>query len=447
MAAEAKTGKKAKKVFTAFKSLCERKGATVTKFIDKSGETLSPEDVRELKEHTKSLKEQLTRMDTEWESYIHILEDSEHDTISEMVNSVQDNVESILELSEQTIKDKGTKESAPVPAAQETPSEKRWKPRVEFIPTKLSLTDGPIELETFKSRLESYLQGHEGQTHNDLYNLLDDLIEGNIKSSVGFNRKDKMAIFGPGSLMEKIENLWEEEYPVNKLRMTQLEKTSGPNETWDAWQTRFTADFVKADFESLSVQDVGNLMMIMNYQGPHATKIKQEFAKSTQSGDKNKIDIALAKKVFHQEIFSSKLCENNSVKQLHSQKGKYNNNKGQYQNNFPKGQAVYNKNQTRPGEKQHSFKYEDDPVYKKMVAQKRCFRCASEKCPNSNNQSKCPNIAKISCNYCKKLQKKEKGHVEASCMRKGRDQRNASTNFDGVKQIFNPVREEDDTDI
>ena len=79
--------------------------------------------------------------------------------------------------------------------------------------------------------------------------------------------------------------------------MTQLEKKSGQNEPWDLWQTRFTADFVKADFESLSVQDVGNLMMIMNYQGPHATKIKQEFAKSTQSGDKNKIDIALAKKV------------------------------------------------------------------------------------------------------------------------------------------------------
>ena len=333
--------------------------------------------------------------------------------------------------------------------SQSGTTERRWSPSDVFKPSTLRLSDSPEALDTWVSRLESYLQGHENQPHNNIFNLLDDLIDDPIKAAVGFNRTDKMPIFGTdgNSLVEKIRVRWDEEYPVNRLRLAFFEKKSGQNETWDAWEARFDAEFAKADFKSLTIVDMGNLLKIMNYIGPYHKDIKEDFSNATLSGDKNKIDIKEARRIFHNKHFYSKLCDNNSVKQVRNQGGKFNNNnKNQTQNNGkgsnPKGHAVYSKDQTRPGEKpSHSFRYEDTQTFKNLAAQGKCFRCASPKCSNSNNKGKCQHITSISCNYCKKQQRPGKGHVEAACIRKERD---AQRHLSSVKHIFNEAGDEEE---
>ena len=333
--------------------------------------------------------------------------------------------------------------------SQSGTTERRWSPSDVFKPSTLRLSDSPEALDTWVSRLESYLQGHENQPHNNIFNLLDDLIDDPIKAAVGFNRTDKMPIFGTdgNSLVEKIRVRWDEEYPVNRLRLAFFEKKSGQNETWDAWEARFDAEFAKADFKSLTIVDMGNLLKIMNYIGPYHKDIKEDFSNATLSGDKNKIDIKEARRIFHNKHFYSKLCDNNSVKQVRNQGGKFNNNnKNQTQNNGkgsnPKGYAVYSKDQTRPGEKpSHSFRYEDTQTFKNLAAQGKCFRCASPKCSNSNNKGKCQHITSISCNYCKKQQRPGKGHVEAACIRKERD---AQRHLSSVKHIFNEAGDEEE---
>ena len=225
--------------------------------------------------------------------------------------------------------------------SQSSTTERRWTPSDVFKPSTLRLSDSPEALDTWVSRLESYLQGHENQPHNNIFNLLDDLIDDPIKAAVGFNRTEKMPTFGTdgNSLVEKIRVWWDEEYPVNPLRLAFLE----------------------------------NLLKIMNYIDPYHKDIKEDFAKATLSGDKSKIDIKEARRIFHNKHFYSKLCDNNSVKQVRNQGGKFNNNKNQTQNNGkgsnPKGHAVYSKDQTRPGEKpSHSFRYEDTQTFRNLAA-------------------------------------------------------------------------------
>ena len=84
-----------------------------------------------------------------------------------------------------------------------------------------------------------------------------------------------MSIFFKDSLIEKIHAYWDKEYPVNRLRMALLDLKSGQNELWDSWRDRFFTDFNKADFRTLLVADIGNLLCIMNYQGPLTNKIKK----------------------------------------------------------------------------------------------------------------------------------------------------------------------------
>ena len=256
-----------------------------------------------------------------------------------------------------------------------------------------------------------------------------------------------MNIFGKDSLIEKIQAYWEEEYPVNRLRMALLDLKSGQNELWDSWRDRFFTDFNKADFLSLSVADIGNLLCIMNYQGPHTNEIKKKFGKATLGENKNKIDIDEAGRIFREEQMSIKLCDNNSVKKLHNQNGKNNNNnKGNNQNNGkgsnPKGHAVYGKGQTRPGEKA-PFKLEDTPKGKELIAQNKCLRCASTSCPNSTNKDKCPKFKELSCGYCKKQQKEGRGHVEAACVRKHTDKARQSVAHYDVKQLYEAEAAED----
>ena len=64
--------------------------------------------------------------------------------------------------------------------------------------------------------------------------------------------------------------------------------------------------------------DIGNLLCIMNYQGPHTNEIKKKFAKATLAEKKNKINIDEAGPIFREEQISNKLWDNNSVKLLHN---------------------------------------------------------------------------------------------------------------------------------
>ena len=445
---EAPLSKVPKLVFTGIRTQCDKKCKKVIRFLDKheNEDHFDQDMVEELNSLMQKLTEQHNHMGTQWNRYMGVIEDvQKFQEITTLVEEVEIEVDKVLQRAKDTFKAKAKKPKTQ-PAAQATQSGRRWKSDDFYKPTKLYLSDSPIALETWISRLKSYLQGHEEQPHNNLFNLLDEFIEDKIKSKVGFNRTDKMNIFGKDSLIEKIQAYWEEEYPVNRLRMALLDLKSGQNELRDSWRDRFFTDFNKADFLSLSVADIGNLLCIMNYQGPHTNEIKKKFGKATIGENKNKINIDEAGRIFREEQMSVKLCESNSVKKLHNQNGKYNNNKGNNQNNGkgnnPKSHAVYGKGQTRPGEKA-PFKLEDTPKGKELIAQNKCLRCASTSCPNSTNKDKCPKFKELSCGYCKKQQKEGRGHVEAACVRKHTDKARQSVAHYDVKQLYEAEAAED----
>ena len=442
------------RVFPQLNSRCEAKAKKVTELLEEfqDCDKIDDDEATQLKDSIAELRHQYKRMETEWETFITadtIKDEDIRKNCQQLVETQDDNTSKLERNARHLIKTKLNKATPPKQAVQTTQSERRWKPDDLYKPTKLHISDSPIALETWISRLKSYLQGHEEQPHNNLFNLLDEFIEDKIKSKVGFNRTDKMNIFGKDSLIEKIEAYWEEEYPVNRLRMALLDLKSGQNELWDSWRDRFFTDFNKADFLSLSVADIGNLLCIMNYQGPHTNEIKKKFGKATIGENKNKINIDEAGRIFREEQMSVKLCESNSVKKLHNQNGKYNNNKGNNQNNGkgnnPKSHAVYGKGQTRPGEKA-PFKLEDTPKGKELIAQNKCLRCASTSCPNSTNKDKCPKFKELSCGYCKKQQKEGRGHVEAACVRKHTDKARQSVAHYDVKQLYEAEAAEDTSD-
>ena len=329
-----------------------------------------------------------------------------------------------------------------------TTSDKRWKPRDEYKPDRLHLSDRPTVLDTWISKLKSYLSGHEKQPHNDLYNLLDCLIDDEIKTAINFNRRDETPIFGENgnSLVEQILEIWKKEYPINKLRMALFEMKCGPSEDWNSWEAKMKEEASKADLNALKGEDILALLIIMKYEGPHATKIKSELSKKANSSDEKEICLLQARKIYSDEKYSSRFVTPSTVKQITPQQGGKNPNRGQKQTNDKgstrSGYAVYNQNQTRSGTSRKGIKFMDTEKAKEMVKEGRCTRCYKQNCPGKAKDKECPDIKTLSCTYCKKLNKIGTGHVEDACVTKWireNNQQGAS-----IRQIFNEVSEEEE---
>ena len=342
-----------------------------------------------------------------------------------------------------------SKQSGPVSTnSTATTSDKRWKPRDEYKPDKLHLSDRPTALDTWVSKLKSYLSGHEKQPHNDLYNLLDCLIDDEIKTEINFNRRDEIPIFGENgdSLVEQILEIWKKEYPINKLRMALFEMKCGPNEDWNSWEAKMKEEASKADLNALKGEDILALLIIMKYEGPHATKIKSELSKKANSSDEKEICLLQARKIYSDEKYSSRFVTPSTVKQITPQQGGKNPNRGQRQAN-DKGStrssyAVYNQNQTRSGTSRKSTKFMDTEKAKEMIKEGRCTRCYKQNCPGKAKDKKCPDIKTLSCTYCKKINKIDTGHVEDACVTKWTRENNQQG--ESIRQIFNEGPEEEE---
>ena len=222
-----------KLVFKGINTQCDNKCKKGIGFLEKNEkeDQFDQVMVEELKTLMQKLTEKHDHMGIQWSRYMGVIDDEQKfQEIETLIGEVKVEEYKVLKKARDTIKVKAKKPKTQGPAAQANQSEKQWKPDDLIKPTKLHLSDSPIALETFISRLKSYLQGHEDQPQNNLFNLLIEFIEDKTKSKVGFNRTDKMNISGKDLLIEKIQAYWDKEYPVNRLWMAILNVKSGQNE-------------------------------------------------------------------------------------------------------------------------------------------------------------------------------------------------------------------------
>ena len=449
------TKKNPARVLSGLKGFCTRKGQKVKAELDglEHNESISQEEATELKTLLSELNEQYNRLEKEWEVYVEkdlFTDDEEHKKLQKIVSEAYDFVADLEKNVKHLIRTKAEKVVAPPPVKEQTTttSDKRWKPRDEYKPDRLHLSDRPTVLDTWVSKLKSYLSGHEKQPHNDLYNLLDCLIDDEIKTEINFNRRDEIPIFGENgdSLVEQIFEIWKKEYPINKLRMALFEMKCGPNEDWNSWEAKMKEEASKADLNALKGEDILALLIIMKYEGPHATKIKSELSKKANSSDEKEICLLQARKIYSDEKYSSRFVTPSTVKQITPQQGGKNPNRGQKQTNDKgstrSGYAVYNQNQTRSGTSRKGTKFMDTEKAKEMVKEGRCTRCYKQNCPGKAKDKECPDIKKLSCTYCKKLNKIGTGHVEDACVTKWTRENNQQG--ESIRQIFNEGPEEEE---
>jgi hypothetical protein len=447
------TKKNPARVLSGLKGMCTRKGQKVKAELDglEHNESISQEEATELKTLLSELNEQYNRLEKEWEVYVEndlFTDDAEHTKLQKIVSEAYDFVADLEKNVKHLIRTKAEKVVAPPPVKEQTTttSDKRWKPRDEYKPDRLHLSDRPTVLDTWVSKLKSYLSGHENQPHNDLFNLLDGLIDDEIKTAINFNRREETPIFGENGLVEQIFEIWKKEYPINKLRMALFDMKCGPSEDWNSWEAKMKEEASKADLNALKGEDILALLIIMKYEGPHAVKIKSELSKKANSSDKKEICLLQARQIYSDEKYSSKFVTTSTVKQINPQQGGKNPNRGQRQTNDKgstrSGHAVYNQNQTRAGTNRTGTKFMDTEKAKEMVKEGRCTRCYKQNCPGKAKDKECPDIKTLSCTYCKKLNKPGTGHVEGACVTKW-TRENAQQGAT-IRQMYTEVTEEND---
>ena len=442
------TKKNPAKVFGQFKAMCTKKGKRVKTSIDdlNQSESISPEEATEIKTLLKGLNDQYYKLENEWEVYVEkqlFADEAEEAKLEKIVSEAFDYVSELEKEVKHVLRIKTVSVPPPAKEPTTTTSDKRWKPRDEYKPDRLHLSDRPTVLDTWVSKLKSYLSGHEKQPHNDLYNLLDCLIDDDIKTSINFNRRDETPIFGENGLVEQIFEIWKKEYPINQLRLALFDMKCGPNEDWNSWEAKMKEEASKADLNALKGEDILALLIIMKYEGPHAGKIKTELSKKANSSDTKEICLLQERQIYSDEKYASKFVTPSTVKQVTQQGGK-NANRGQKQTNDKgstrSGYAVYNQNQTRSGTSRKGTKFMDTEKAKEMVREGRCTRCYKQNCPGKAKDKECPDIKKLSCTYCKKLNKIGTGHVEDACVTKWVRENNQQG--ESIRQIFNEAPEE-----
>ena len=92
---------------TAYKGFCQRKAQKIDDFLHDHPD-LNSEDIQELKDLNSTLKAQLERMETAWESMMSELEPATYAALDKMFNEVSEEVEKMLTASKKVISDKAT---------------------------------------------------------------------------------------------------------------------------------------------------------------------------------------------------------------------------------------------------------------------------------------------------------------------------------------------------
>ena len=316
-------------------------------------------------------------------------------------------------------------------AAAKTPDPKhRWKPKEEFKPITLNITDRPTVLDAWILKLKSHVPGIDDQPYNDVYNIITSLMSDQVASAVKISPHTKMIIFkdkGDESLVERLEKHWKWLYPLNRLRMSILETKSDANEHWDTWEHRMEQEAAKAELSSMSGDEIKSLLIVMNYKGLHAEKIHKELAKTSRKGEEGKeISIDAARDIFNAEDYAARLGNPSVVKQLNQrgQGNSGNNGKGQdsQSNNRGKGNSGNSNSKgqgSQSGNGKPKFVFSEHVHAKSMKAQNRCYSCFQQGCPaTAGKKTPCPSRPKLLCSFCQAKGNVSKGHVAEACTKK-----------------------------
>ena len=321
-------------------------------------------------------------------------------------------------------------EPAAVAAATTSDPKWRWKPKEEYKPITLQITDRPTVLDAWIMKLTSHVPGIDDQPYNDVYNIITGLMSEQVASAAKISPHNKMRIFkkeGEDSLVDRLEKHWKWLYPLNRLRMSILEMKSDTNETWDTWEHRMEQEAAKAELSSMTGDEIRSLLTVMNYQGRHAEKIRSELAKISRKGEERKeVSIDAARDIFNAEDYATRLGNPSTVKQL-NQRGQGNSSgngkgqgpqssnrgKGSSGNSNPKGQG------SQSGSGKSRFVFSEHVHAKSMKAQNRCYSCFQQGCPaTAGKKTPCPSRSKLLCSFCQAKGNVFKGHVAEACTKK-----------------------------
>ena len=267
-------------------------------------------------------------------------------------------------------------------------SQKVWKPNDCFKPIKLQIPDevNLQQLDDWIDRLKAHLEGHHTQNIKNVNIIVGDLIHKDVKSAVNFDPKGTTPIFSEkqdgtkqeDSLEERLKKYWDIRNPLSKLRSEAFGLQSTKYETFNQWKARAKQKFSKADLDNIDGPTIEGLIVLMNFNGPHADDIRKKTVEKFQEG---KITITNIEQIAQeiemvQALNGTKDQDSSQLNKLNSKNDKNNkNNKVMHQH------------------------------LKDLSKQGKCFACAikhkkGEKCQKE----------KFTCNFCEKV-----GHTKPAC--------------------------------
>ena len=396
------------------KSLAEKKSTAVDEFLAAHPNELNTENAARLKKLTTALEEQWVRMERKWEDLATDFagEDSEYNALDQSVSEVEAHVKRILTAAELHIKQKSTNQPPTSGAEVEKHS---WKPQVQYKPEELVLSLKPTSLDAWIRRLRAYLNGADTQDFWRVNVSLEEIISEDVRAAINFDPNKRIMLFdnSKDSLINQLQDLWKRRYPIARQRTILFETRSRDGEKWDEWLARLNSEGSKADIYNIDGKTVMALLAVMNYDGPHAQKLRAEISKTCRSDgitDDGKITQEAATAIIHAEEDAMSFQQPGTashINKLHDQR-----NQTQRQN----GGKSQNNKQNGGNSSQPKSKFSDHPHQKYLARNGHCGSCFKKECKNRACKG-----THLECTFCKaNSQKTFTGHVKEAC-NKNRD--------------------------
>ena len=396
------------------KSLTEKKITAVDEFLAAHPNELNTEEAAKLKKLITALEEQWQRMERKWEDLAVDFagEDSDYNALEQSVSEVEAHVKRILTAAELHIKQKSTNQPPTSGAEVEKHS---WKPQVQYKPEELVLSLKPTSLDAWIRRLRAYLNGADTQDFWRVNVSLEEIISEDVRAAINFDPNKRIMLFdnSKDSLINQLQDLWKRRYPLARQRTILFETRSRDGEKWDEWLARLNSEGSKADIYNIDGKTVMALLAVMNYDGPHAQKLRAEISKTCRSDgitDDGKITQEAATAIIHAEEDAMSFQQTGTashINKLHDQR-----NQTQRQN----GGKSQNNKQNGGNNSQPKSKFSDHPHQKYLARIGHCGSCFKKECKNRACKG-----TYLECQFCKTNgQKTFTGHVKEAC-NKNRD--------------------------
>ena len=396
------------------KSLAEKKITAVDEFLAAHPNELNTEEAAKLKKLITALEEQWQRMERKWEDLAVDFagEESEYTALDQSVSEVEAHQKRILIAAELHIKEKSTNQP---PTSGDEVEKHSWKPQVQYKPEELVLSLKPTSLDAWIRRLRAYLNGADTQDFWRVNVSLEEIISEDVRAAINFDPNKRIMLFdnSKDSLINQLQDLWKRRYPLARQRTILFETRSRDGEKWDEWLARLNSEGSKADIYNIDGKTVMALLAVMNYDGPHAQKLRAEISKTCRSDgitDDGKITQEAATAIIHAEEDAMSFQQTGTashINKLHDQR-----NQTQRQN----GGKSQNNKQNGGNNSQPKSKFSDHPHQKYLARNGHCGSCFKKECKNRACKG-----TNLECQFCKANgQKKFTGHVKEAC-NKNRD--------------------------